>query len=484
MGLENCFQVPDNAFAIPAKARYLHYQGWSPTCRCELHHNVSGFGRSTNNSYASMTNNAPTKLGKYEVLQEIGRGSMGIVYLGHDPFINRQVAIKVAHPEAMQSEETGAQYRRMFFNEAHTAGKLTHPNIVAIHDAGMDGDIAYIVMEYIKGCVTLKDYTQVERLLPLERVVEIAFKCAKALDYAHGQGVIHRDIKPTNILVTEDMDVKISDFSIAHLREPDTVNTLPLGMVGSPRYMAPEQIQDEVITNQADLFALGLVMYELIAGRHPFNADNFSRLVEEILNKVPAPLREHRENVPESLERIVAKALEKRLEKRYASGLDMAVDLTRAFDLVKSQTRVTAGERFNAIKELDFFQGFRDQEIDEIVQASSWQDFSKGEQIILEGDLDDSFYIIIHGSVMVRKGDKDLRTLQVGDCFGEMGYLAKTKRTASIFAKEDTALLKLNSTVIGKVSLECQVRFLKVFLRTLIHRLSVTTAKVSKEEFR
>ena len=424
----------------------------------------------------------PRKLGKYDVIEELSRGNMGIVYLGHDPFIDRPVAIKVALAESLNDPETGDRYRKMFFNEAHTAGMLTHPNIIGIFDAGVDGDTCYIVMEYIKGGNTIRPFCKPENLLPVEKVVEIIFKCAKALDYAHRQGVIHRDIKPTNILYTEDGDVKIGDFSIAHITKLDSTETMPMGMVGSPRYMSPEQVSEDYVTNQTDLFSLGVIMYEMLTGRHPFAADNFSRLVHRILTEDPLPLPEIRPDLPESLDAIVRKALAKDREQRYAMGLEMASDLSRAFsNLERPEQDISEQEKFNAVKQLDFFQGFPEGELWEIVRGGTWQDYHEGEEIIVEGELDDSFYIIVNGSVTVRKGAKDLRTLDKGDCFGEMGYLAKTKRTATIIAREDTSLLKINSTVISQVSLNCQVRFLKVFLRTLIYRLTATTERMSQE---
>ena len=429
-----------------------------------------------------MSDVIPQKLGKYQVIEEIDRGSMGTVYLGHDPYINRAVAIKVAHAEQLKDAESGDRYRKMFFNEAHTAGRLTHPNIVGIYDAGVDGEMCYIVMEYVKGGKTLKPYTKSEALLPIEKVVETIFKCAKALDYAHRQGVIHRDIKPTNILVTEDMDIKIGDFSIAHITKLDSTETMPIGLVGSPRYMSPEQVNEDFITNQTDIFSLGIVMYELLTGRHPFAADNFSRLIQKILNESPPDMREFRSDLDNALVEIVNKALVKDVEHRYQMGLDVASDLSRAFDtlLEQPQENISEHEQFAAVSQLDFFQGFPDAEVWEIVRAGKWQDYKDGEEIIIEGELDDSFYIIIHGEVGVYKSEKELRSLVAGDCFGEMGYLAKTKRTATIIGKGDTSILKLNSTVISQVSLNCQVRFLKVFLRTLIYRLSATTEKISQ----
>lgn len=430
-----------------------------------------------------MNAEVPQRLGKYEVISEIDRGSMGTVYLGHDPYIDRPVAIKVAHAEQLNDEEGGDRYRKMFFNEAHTAGRLTHPNIIGIYDAGVDGDTCYIVMELVEGGETLKAYCRQDNLLPIEKVVEMIFKVAKALDYAHKQGVIHRDIKPTNILVTKDGDVKLGDFSIAHLTKMDSTETMPMGLVGSPRYMSPEQVTEDYITSQTDIFSLGLIMYELLAGKHPFAAENFSRLVQRILNEDPPEIQQFRTDIPDSLVEILHKALEKDREKRYQMGMDLASDLSKAFDALLDQPEenISEQEQFTAVKQLDFFEGFPDAEIWEIVRAGKWQDYRDTEEIIIEGELDDSFYIIVQGTVSVLKGGKDLRTLLAGDCFGEMGYLAKTKRTATIAATGPTSLLKVNSTVISQVSLNCQVRFLKVFLRTLIHRLSVTTEKMSQE---
>ncbi|MSR15309.1 MAG: serine/threonine protein kinase [Gammaproteobacteria bacterium] len=267
-----------------------------------------------------MSTDIPQRLGKYDVIREINRGSMGTVYLGHDPYADRPVAIKVAHAEQLKDEESGDRYRKMFFNEAHTAGRLTHPNIISIFDAGVDGEICYIIMEYVEGDHTLKPYCKADSLLPIEKVVEISFKCARALDYAYKQGVIHRDIKPTNILVTQDMDTKIGDFSIAHLTKMDSTETMPMGLVGSPRYMSPEQVSEDYLTHQTDIFSFGIVMYELLCGKHPFAADNFSRLVQKILNDTPPALSEFRSGIDPALERIVSKALAKDRAQRYQMG--------------------------------------------------------------------------------------------------------------------------------------------------------------------
>jgi serine/threonine protein kinase len=423
-----------------------------------------------------MAREIPEKLGKYSIIEEIARGSMGVVYLGHDPFIDRHVAVKVALAEQLQDGSTGERYRKMFFNEAHTAGMLRHPNILDVFDAGVDDSTCYIVMEYIEGGNTLKRHCRVKNLLPIDVAVEIIFLCAKALDYAHRQGVIHRDIKPSNILLSDDKDVKIADFSIAHINRQDASQTMPMGFVGSPRYMSPEQVQEDFISGQTDLFSLGVVLYELVTGRHPFEAESFSALIHRVINEDPLPLSHYRAGVPEELETVMQRALAKDPQQRYRSGVDMASDLSSVFGhLEKPKDDMKVKEKFNVLKDLEFFQGFTDNEIWEIIRASVWEDFPPGREIISEGDFGDSFYIIASGEVRVLKSQRLVGLLRPGDCFGEMGYINKTKRTATIMADGHVTVLRVNSTLIEQVSKDCQLRFCKVFLRTLIQRLSKTT---------
>ncbi len=424
-----------------------------------------------------MNSDIPKKIGKYEIQRQVGRGSMGVVFQSYDPFIEKDVAIKLALVESLRDKESGAQYRKMFFNEAHTAGLLKHPNIVKIIDAGAEGEDCYIVMELVENGETLKKYCQPDNLLPIKQVIEIIFKCAKALDYAHRQGVVHRDIKPTNILITKDMDVKIADFSIAHVVTSDTTHTMPMGFVGSPRYMSPEQVQEDSITNQTDLFSLGIVMYELLTGKHPFQAESFSRLIHVIINEKHPPMRTYRAELPDILEKIVYHALQKSKEKRYKMGLNMAADLSLSFDyLEQPEQDIDIKEKMSVVRSLEFFSDFSEAELWEILRACMWQEFEPGTEIIVEGDIDDSFFILSSGSVEVYKNNQVIGLLQKGDCFGEMGYLSKIKRSASIIAQNYVQLMKINSTLIEQLSVDCQLHFSKVFLKTLVKRLADTTA--------
>lgn len=428
-----------------------------------------------------MPESAPKKIGKYDVIKEIGKGSMGVVYLGFDPYINRSVGIKVALPDLLKSKEDEAKFKKLFFNEAKVAGMLDHPNILPIYDAGIDDKRYYMVMEYVQDGRTLVDYCRIENLLPIKKVLEIMFKCSKALDYAHKRGVIHRDIKPSNIMITEKLDAKIGDFGIAQLIKSEI--TQMMGLVGSPRYMSPEQAREEDLTNHTDLYSLGVIMYELLTGRPPHEAKSISSLIYKIVNEEPVPVRKYRTEIPEVVAKIVATALNKKIEERYPMGQDFAADLSKAFKTLDyTRDEVDENEKFEGMKKIDFFREFYDSEIWEVLRAGIWKEFPKGEEIVREGDVDDSFYIIISGKVIVRKGGKDLVVLAAGDCFGEMGYISKEKRTASIFSLIDVNLLEVSSTIIEQASQGCQLRFNRVFLKTLIERLSRTSKNLSSYE--
>lgn len=419
----------------------------------------------------------PTRIGKYEVRGEIGRGACGVVYKGYDPFVARDVAIKVAL-QAPDAKTDGGEHQRAFFTEARAAGMLAHPHIVSTYDAGVEGDLSYIVMEYIDG----------ETLAPLcrskgprasvEQVIDIGFKCAKALEYAHSKGVLHRDIKPSNIMLTREGVPKVMDFSIAEINsgqeEPGE------NVMGSPLYMSPEQVRRTALGPTSDLYALGAVIYQLLTGSPPFPIAELPLLFNAIRNE-PAPRVEVlRPDAPKPLCDIIERLLYKDPAQRYQSGGDLAASLTRLFDQLRFADRqISRRESRDSLRRLHFFDSFSDEEIDEIISASTMMTYESGNTLIEEGDIDHAFYIIALGSAEVRKGKKVLQVLQKGDCVGEIGFLTAAKRTATVTAATKVLALKVNATLMEKVSRDCQLRFYKVFTETLIYRLSVTSAKLS-----
>lgn len=421
-----------------------------------------------------------SRLGKYIITRELGKGSSGTVYLCHDPYNQRDVALKLfANDEGLSAEKQRIR-KKLFFNEAHMAGMLSHPNILPIYDAGEEEGNCYIVMEYVRGGQPLSVFCEPQNLLPLKKIVEIIFKCAKALDYAHRKGVIHRDVKPNNVLMTADGDVRIVDFGIAQTENSELSGFG--GLVGSPSYMAPEQVREEQVSHLVDIYALGVTMYELLTGKRPFYGDTLSRLIHQVLNSTPLPVHRLRSEVSPTLERIIEKAMNKDPAKRYKTAMDMSIALTTAFnDLDRQAQEVAEQERFNMVRRLEFFKDFTYPEIWEVLNASKWETHDKDESIIVEGEIDDSFFIIVSGEVFVTKSGKPLGKLREGDCFGEMGYFSKTERTATVVSENGVAVMRVNSTLIEQASIPCQLRFHKVFLRTLIERLTRTSELVVKD---
>ncbi len=412
----------------------------------------------------------PEKIGKYVIINKIGKGSTGMVYLSHDPYYRRDVAIKVYNIEEDVDAERARVSRKMFFNEAHMVGMLQHPNIMPIFDAGEEDGSYYVVTEHVQGARTLAAYCRPDNLLRVDDVIEIIYKVAKALHYAHGRGVIHRDIKPSNVMLTIDNDVRIIDFGIAIVSDSE-VSRIE-GIAGSPSYMSPEQVQSEELTSRSDLYSLGAVMYELLTGYRPFRADNLSKLLHQIVYATPPPIHTYRDDLPEELEQVVMTTMQKEPGKRPVSGNAMAAELTRVYkDMRQKYDRLDNQEHFDLLRTSPFFHDFSHAEIWEVLRASDWHEYQDGEDIVKEGEVDDRFYIIVAGSVSVQAGGNSLGSLSNGDCFGETSYVRGAKRQASIRSQGQVTILRVSSSLLEQSSSACQLRFNKVFLRALITRL-------------
>jgi len=268
---------------------------------------------------------APERLGRYVIERKIGRGAMGAVYLAKDPRINRAIALKAIPIEKEFEDEELKEARLRFYREAESAGRLTHPNIITVFDAGEDKGLAYIAMEYMPG-IPLRSFTDPKRLLAPRRALELAATTAEALDYAHNQGVIHRDVKPANLLYNpKDGSMKISDFGVA--RMTDNNNTKTGIVLGTPMYMSPEQLGAEKLTGLSDLFSLGVTLYELLVGEVPFKATNIAVLMTKITTEDPSPIATRRAGIPPSVDTVLMKALAKRPQDRFSCGAEMAIAL-------------------------------------------------------------------------------------------------------------------------------------------------------------
>ena len=283
-------------------------------------HNTDGPGA---NLISSQNGVQKPKLGRYQIDREIGRGAMGMVYLGHDDKIGRTVAIKTMMLSSEIEEEERDQIRTRFFREAEAAGRLDHPNIVTVYDVGEEQDLAYIAMDFLKG-KDLSAYTSKKTLLPVSQVFGIISSVALALDYAHQQRVVHRDIKPANIIYDQEKySAKITDFGVACLTDASKTKTGTV--IGSPYYMAPEQLAGKKVDGRADLFSLGVTMYQMLCGVLPFNGDSIANLMYNIANEEHPDIRRFRSDLPNCVTKLVNIALQKEATKRFQSGKQMAI---------------------------------------------------------------------------------------------------------------------------------------------------------------
>jgi serine/threonine-protein kinase len=279
------------------------------------------------------------QLGRYEILAELGQGAMGVVYKARDPVLDRIVAIKTINLTLPKDEL--AEYEARFYQEARAAGGLSHPNIVTIYDIGKSERMAYMAMEFLEGD-ELRSVLAAREPLPVVLALDIAAQVADGLAYAHERHVVHRDIKPTNIMVVRGSLVKITDFGIARMRTNE-VKTMTGMILGSPKYMSPEQVAGKRADHRSDLFSLGVVLYEMLTGEAPFVADSIHGIMYQIMQHTPPAPSTKNADVPEILDLIVAKALNKDAEERYQSGDDLARDLRATLDMVQGRSSGPGG---------------------------------------------------------------------------------------------------------------------------------------------
>ncbi len=421
----------------------------------------------------------PARIGKYKVLSRLGEGATSDVFLAIDEVAGGQVAIKRMRSWALSGP--GDQSFRFYASEAALAGQLHHPNVVRIVDAVPDPEAPYLVMEYVPG-VTLKHFCRSDRLLPLDQIVELGFKCAMALSYVFRQGLIHRDVKPANLLAVLDTqgevtDVKVSDFGSAlNLRSDAT----QVHRVGSLAYMPPEQIEGGDVDCRADIYALGAVLYHLIAGRPPFDAPTQMALMHQIYLQAPTSLVGQRSGVTPELDAVILRALAKQPEARYATWEAFAQALS---ELVARQLvplarlhEVKDSERFNLLRALEFFAEFGDVELWEVIRRARWQRFPLDHALYKKGQEGNTFHIIAQGEVEVFRDGAKVATLGQGTSVGEMAYLAPNpslrRHSTDIRVSSPTCTtISFTPESLGGLSAECQHRFDHAFIRVLVRRL-------------
>jgi hypothetical protein len=338
----------------------------------------------------------------------------------------------------------------------------------------------YIVMEYIDGG-TLERHGDAQDLLPLERLVEIVFKCTRALEFAHKMGITHRDLKPANILYAGETDVKVTDFGAALIASGEITQ---VSAIGSPAYMSPEQVKEQSLDHRTDIYSLGVVLYQLLAGRLPFQGTNNFSLIYQIANVEPQPPSAYRPQIPASLDAIVKRAMAKDLAQRYASWEDFSLDLADVFRNEQLGARRDAfadSDKFETLRKLAFFGNFTDAELWEVARISSWRTASAGEVLMKEGEPGAFFCILADGEVRVSRKGRTLNHLLAGECFGEMAYLTKDEqlRGADVTVVKESKIISVPTQKLAQASDACRYRFDRAFMEILVERLTLANARLS-----
>jgi serine/threonine protein kinase len=413
------------------------------------------------------------RIGKYQIRRELGEGAASTVYLAYDEFYNAELALKVYHPDGQMGPGSG-----QFVSEAALAGKLVHPHIVTILDAAADAQASYVAMEYVPGG-NLHRYTTAKRLLPVQDVIQIAFKCCGALDYAYREGVVHRDIKPANILVAEGTEVKVGDFGAAFITGMETTHSVRMG---SPSYIAPEQIRDEPLTHQSDMFSLGVVLYELLCGVRPFRGASTMETLDQVLRLMPPAPSRLRPELPAPIDPIVQRMIQKSPAERYASWAELALDLARVGRLSLFDQAITDSEKYTALRGSSLLSALTDAEIWELVRAGHWRRLPRQTVLVREGDVGDSLFILAEGEAKVTIQGKLMNVLRAGECFGEMAYVRgdAAARGATVETTTDSLAVALPRTAVEGLSIAGQLHLTRALLRAMADRLTFANERVSR----
>jgi len=425
----------------------------------------------------TLPDEAAERIGKFALLETLGRGSSGTVYKALDTFSGEQVALKVLDAELFAGGGINELSRQQFMNEASLAGRLQHPHIAAILEASIDEKSGYIAVEYVPGG-DLARAVLPDGLLPIEEVFEIAFKCCGALDYAHRQGIIHRDLKPANLMLAGGTAIKIVDFGAALLSNPQHTQ---IRDVGTPSFMSPEQVRGGTLSFQSDMFSLGVVLYGLFTGQRPFAGATVPQLLLNIVEKNPLLPTEWRPELDREVDRILMRMLRKEAPTRYPSWADLAFDLAEIGRFSVYVKEISDREKFTALRGFKPLEKLNDAEIWELVHASNWVRVPAQTTLMREGDKGAELLFLASGEVKVVKQGRLLNVLRTGSYFGEMAHVkaGQMPRQATVETLTDALIAEFRPGAMKKLSVNCQLQLSLSLLNTVVDRLAFADERIA-----
>ena len=415
---------------------------------------------------------------RYRLIGHVASGGMGQLWEGFDDVLERRVALKIMHPHTQDEFALVERFR----DEARFAAQLVHPNIVTVHDYVDDDGLSCLVMEFVDG-PTLASLLSVGPL-GYDRTRSLIYELASALVVAHEAGIIHRDIKPANILVDENDNVKVTDFGLAlNISKKSASDSTFIMGVGSPAYMSPEQIKGYPLNQKTDLFSLGVVLFHMLTGRLPFRAKNPAQLIYKIINTEPPLVSQINSELPEQLDQVIRKALEKDLYSRYKNGADFAKDLSAVrYKILDDSAGTEDTSRYSILRKMPFFTEFEDVEIWEFLRISRWRRIDSNTLVMREGDADQRFGLIIDGRVELSVDGHRVDEVASGEVFGELAYLDQQEHRHMYTAVTTvaTTYLELNPAALSLATDECQDAFRTRLVTVVARRLGAAYRELSK----
>lgn len=425
---------------------------------------------------AGLLRETPAFASRFEVKELLGEGGMGTVFRARDNYRDRDVAIKVARHEAGSGGEDVARLRKLWVNEMRLAGKLRHPYIVELLEAGDAGAFSYLAMEVVDGG-SLNDHVKADRLLPVERVIDTLFKVARALDYSSTMGLLHRDIKPANILLTGEGQPKVSDFGSAFVGGSEHTQVLD---VGTLPFVSPELLSGGAPNVQGDIYAAGVMAYQLLTAAFPFPTESQGAMLYYKLNHDPILIESRNSALPSGLASVVHRAIDRDPASRYAGWAPLCEDLAGLMPgLAAEASAMPESETYQLLRSLRFFERFGETETWEAARIGKAHRASAGEVVFREGSPGSSVHVLLSGKLEVARKGVRLSSIEAGDCFGELAFVEAPHhiRSATVTALNDSAYVEFDVEAVGWASAQMQAALSQAIMRALVARLHHADAR-------